>query len=72
MLIHFEEADAANLEFVLTFLERFEKEKNIDVSSISAVYDDKSKTEGIEIVWNSGDRTFITREYIKQRIINEE
>ena len=30
MLIHFEEADAANLEFVLTFLERFEKEKNID------------------------------------------
>ena len=30
MLIHFEETDAANLEFVLTFLERFEKEKNVD------------------------------------------
>ena len=30
MLINFEEGDASNLEFVLTFLERVEKEKNID------------------------------------------
>ena len=30
LLIHFEESDAENLEFVLSFLERCEKEKNIN------------------------------------------
>ena len=30
LLVHFEEKDAQNLEFIVMFLERFEKEKNLD------------------------------------------
>ena len=49
----------------------FASENGIDVLEISPVYDEKSGAEGIEIEWARGAVSAVTREYIRQRIVDE-
>ena len=46
-------------------------ENNINLISISCVYDKKHKSEGIKIEWQLDDKNYESIEYIKQRIIDE-
>lgn len=51
-------------------LEKMGKERGFEISDISAVYDEKHNAEGIKISWTINGKEYISREYIKQRIIN--
>lgn len=46
-------------------------ENGIEVSSINSVYDEKNRVDGVEIEWNLGGKSFVTKEYISQRIVDE-
>lgn len=50
----------------------FAAENNIKLVSVSPIYDEKYKAEGIRIEWVYDGKDYVTQEYIKQRIIDEE
>lgn len=62
-----------NMEFesVKENLELWCIENNINLISISCVYDKKHKSEGIKIEWQLDGKNYESIEYIKQRIIDE-
>ncbi len=49
----------------------FAKENNINISSITSIYNNKYNSDGIKVEWDLNGNSFITIEYIKQRIIND-
>ena len=49
-----------------------EAEKGITITSVSPVYNKKHKREGIQVIWTTNNKQYITTEYIKQRILDEE
>ena len=53
-------------------LKNIGKEKGFEVESVSSVYDRKRHSEGIKVEWKIYGRKYASREFIKQRIVNEE
>lgn len=51
---------------------QFALQKNIEILSVSTVYDKAHNSEGIRIEWKKGNKIFVTQEFISQRIVNEE
>lgn len=58
----------AAAERILDFAEKH----SIAVSSVSPVYDKVHRAEGIKVEWSLGGSNYVTQEYIKQRIADEE
>lgn len=59
----------------LQFMEHLEEiniEGSPEIVSLEAVLDEKYCTEGIRIEWKHKGKTYVTQEYIKQRIIIDE
>ncbi len=49
-----------------------EENIGIHILSVHPVVDEQNVSEGICIEWNKGNNNYVTQEYIRQRIINEE
>ena len=53
-------------------LKNIGKDKGFEVEGVSSVYDRKRRSEGIKVEWKACGRKYASREFIRQRIADEE